>query len=26
VANITKSQNKLGFNPKIVLNDGLKTL
>ena len=26
VANIAKSQNKLGFNPKIVLNDGLKTL
>ena len=26
VANITKSQNKLGFNPKIILNEGLKTL
>jgi len=26
VSDITKSQNKLGFNPKIVLNDGLKTL
>ena len=26
VANIAKSQNELGFNPKIVLNDGLKTL
>ena len=26
VSDITKSQNELGFNPKIVLNDGLKTL
>ena len=26
VSDITKSQNKLGFNPKIVLNDGLKIL
>ena len=26
VSDITKSQNKLGFNPKIILNEGLKTL
>ena len=26
VSDITKSQNELGFNPKILLNDGLKTL
>ena len=26
VSDITKSQNELGFNPKIVLNEGLKTL
>ena len=26
VSDITKSQNELGFNPKIVLNDRLKTL
>lgn len=26
VSDITKSQNKLGFYPKIILNEGLKTL